>query len=94
MTNNEDVGTPSISTGFVKGMLIGVAIGLVLGPAVFDDMAIGLALGGGAGGVLGVTLTARRGARSASLYDFTEWLNSECCARAAQAGRMPGVRAG
>lgn len=67
VTNNEDAGAPSISTGFVVGMMIGIAVGLVLGLAVFDNMAIGLVLGGGAGGVLGVTLpAARRSQRQSS----------------------------
>ncbi|WP_404199315.1 hypothetical protein [Streptomyces tauricus] len=60
MTNNEDAGVPSISTGLVAGMLIGITAGLVLGLAVFDNMAFGLVLGSGAGGVLGVAFPAAR----------------------------------
>lgn len=62
VTNNEDAEAPSISTGFVAGMLIGIAVGLVLGLTVFNNTAIGLVLGSGAGGVLGITFAAvRRG---------------------------------
>ncbi len=57
VTNTEEVGSPSASTGLALGMLIGVAIGLALGVSVFDNIAIGLALGSGAGGVLGITFT-------------------------------------
>jgi hypothetical protein len=64
VTNNEEAGVPSISTGFVVGMLIGIPAGLMLGLAVFDNTAMGLVLGGGAGGVLGVTFrTSRRSQR-------------------------------
>jgi hypothetical protein len=66
VTNNEEAGVPSISTGLVVGMLIGIPVGLVLGLAVFDNMAMGLVLGGGAGGVLGVTLRAARGSQRQS----------------------------
>ncbi|MGW0609240.1 hypothetical protein [Streptomyces sp. NPDC002788] len=58
MTNNEEAGLPSISTGLVVSMLIGIPV--VFGLAVFDNMAMGLVLGGGAGGVLGVTFRAAR----------------------------------
>lgn len=67
VTNNEDAGAPSISTGLAGGMLIGIGVGLVLGLVVFDNLAIGLVLGSGAGGVLGIAFpAARRSQRQAS----------------------------
>ncbi|MBB6079500.1 hypothetical protein [Streptomyces paradoxus] len=51
MTNHEEAGAPSISTGFAVGMLIGIPSGFLLGLAVFDNMAMSLVLGGGVGGV-------------------------------------------
>jgi hypothetical protein len=67
MTNDEDVGTVSVSTGFATGMLMGIAFGIALGLVVFENMAIGLALGAGTGGVLGVALvTTRRSQRGSS----------------------------
>ncbi|MFE7614018.1 hypothetical protein [Streptomyces sp. NPDC057496] len=66
MADTEEVRAPSVSTGFIVGMLVGTSAGLVLGQSVLDNPALGLTLGSGAGGVLGITFAMARHSRRQS----------------------------